>query len=213
MTIDLAARLLLDTRQVSENEELRSLVERMARAARRLDEMIQNISDSILVESGRVRMDLRPTDPSEVVEAAVESAGLPKGRPVRLRLEDGLPRIDTDPDHVERILHQLLLNALDFGREGTEIEIWVGIEDEEIVFSVTNEGEGISAEDLPRIFDRFFRRRPRNATKQEGLGLGLFVAGGLASACGGRLLARSEPGKRTTLSLALPISMTSRPGD
>ena len=100
------------------------------------------------------------------------------------------------------MITNLLTNALKFTPAGGRVTISTGPSGAEAVLRVTDTGTGIPADDLPRIFDRFFRGQ--QATQISGSGIGLTVAAELVQAHGGRLTARSEPGQGTQMTLTLP---------
>ena len=84
------------------------------------------------------------------------------------------------------------------------MEVEVRLVDDEVRVLVTNQGSGISAEELPKIFDRFYRTARAHAGPVRGLGLGLYIAKGLIEAHGGRIWAESRPGQ-TTFQFAVPV--------
>ncbi len=107
-----------------------------------------------------------------------------------------------DPHWLHQVITNLLTNALKFTPAGGRVTIGTGPSGAEAVLRVTDTGTGIPAEDLPRIFDRFWRGQ--QATQVSGSGIGLAVAAELAQAHGGRLSASSEPGRGTQMTLILP---------
>jgi two-component system, OmpR family, sensor histidine kinase BaeS len=110
--------------------------------------------------------------------------------------------IDADPRWLHQVITNLLTNALKFTEAGGRVTIETGPEDAKAVLTVADTGTGIPADELPRIFDRFWRGR--QAAQVSGSGIGLAVAAELARAHDGQLTARSEPGRGSVLSLTLP---------
>jgi two-component system, OmpR family, sensor histidine kinase BaeS len=102
------------------------------------------------------------------------------------------------------VITNLLTNALKFTPEGGRVTIRASQLGSDAVLQVTDTGVGVDAEDLPRIFDRFWRGR--NASGTSGSGIGLAVAAELARAHGGELTATSQPGQGTQLTLTLPTA-------
>ncbi len=110
-----------------------------------------------------------------------------------------------DPHWLHQVITNLLTNALKFTPAGGRVTISTGPDGSEAVLRVTDTGAGIPAEDLPRVFDRFFRGQ--QAAQISGSGIGLAVAAELTQAHGGRLAASSEtegPGRGTQMTLTLP---------
>jgi signal transduction histidine kinase len=126
-------------------------------------------------------------------------------RGVDLRVRGKVLPVDADPDRVAQILENLLSNALKYSTPGTPIEIAVEGTDEAVAVSVTNEGEGIAASEIPLLFQRFQRTPAAKATKIKGVGLGLYITNELVQAHGGRLEVESTPGAKTTFRFTLPI--------
>jgi signal transduction histidine kinase len=117
------------------------------------------------------------------------------------------------PDKISRVLHNLLENAIRHSPPGGEVQLRAEAHNGTVVVSVRDSGEGIAPEDLPRIFDRFYRGdaartrgHARDGLEDGGAGLGLAIAKGLVEAHGGRIWAESTPGHGTTMRFALPKS-------
>src|SRR5207249_2552036 len=111
------------------------------------------------------------------------------------------PRLYADPNALEHVLTNLLDNALKYSRERTAVRIWAEIAPSEIRLNVSDEGSGISPDELPHIFERFRQgggvERSRNS-----VGLGLFIVRSLVEAQGGHVSATSELGKGSTFTVA-----------
>lgn len=187
---------------------VRKPVEHIRNAACRLDRMIADLLDVSRLETRQLELRRQPVDLSVFVPAVIErTVGSMEGHPVRVEMDQGLPIVDADPSRLEQILGNLLSNAAKYGYPGTEIVVQVQRRDGELEITVTNQGEGIPAEDLRRVFDRFHRtqwaRRERT-----GLGLGLYITKGLVEAHGGRIWAESTPRQTTSFHFTLPVSGT-----
>jgi signal transduction histidine kinase len=121
-----------------------------------------------------------------------------------VELPAGLPKLNLDSDRIEQVLHNLLSNAERYTPEGGRITLAVEDRPSEIIVSVADTGKGISPEELPRIFERFYRGEQSRSRRHGGAGLGLAIAKQLVEAHGGRIWAESPPGKGTKVSFALP---------
>ena len=167
--------------------------------------MLAELIDTVHLESGHVSLDRGPVDLARFVAdlmARLEGT-LPLDR-VRLSIPEGLPAVHADPRRLERILVNLLSNALKYAPAPTPVVLDAAVQGGDVVASVADRGPGISQQDLPRIFDKYFRAS--GARKQEGLGLGLYATRLLVKEHGGRIWVDSADGKGTTFHVALPTA-------
>jgi two-component system phosphate regulon sensor histidine kinase PhoR len=119
-----------------------------------------------------------------------------------------LPTIRADRVRLQEALYNLLDNAVKYSREHGGIRLMARRRDEQIVLSVSDNGIGISKEDLPRVFERFYRvDKARTAEDIRGTGLGLAIVKHIAQLHGGRVEAESEIEKGTTIRVVLPVTM------
>ncbi|MHB9109944.1 MAG: PAS domain-containing sensor histidine kinase [Armatimonadota bacterium] len=123
---------------------------------------------------------------------------------IRLDVAPGLPAVQADPRYLDIVLSSLLGNAEKFSDAETPIHVAVHRQDAAVVITVADEGVGITPEDLPHIFDRFYR--VGQVRRAEGTGLGLYVARRLVEAHGGRIWVESEAGKGSTFYFTLPAA-------
>lgn len=174
-------------------------------SAEHMNVIIQDLLDSARLETGQMQLDKQPVDLKrlicELLQRLAQSIG---DRPVTINVPEDLPQVTADPNQTERILTNLLANALKYSPPATEVSLGAERIDHEIRVSVADQGCGIAPENLPHIFDRFFRVKAAGTT--EGLGLGLDIAKGLVEAHGGRIWARSELGKGSTFYFTLPLA-------
>jgi two-component system, OmpR family, sensor histidine kinase BaeS len=179
--------------------ELSSLRDEVLRLARMVGDL-QTLAaaDAAALNLARQRCDLADLAAAAADSLArrFEAAGITLDR--RLAASPVL----ADPHWLHQLITNLLTNALKFTPAGGHVTISAGPSGGEVMLQVTDTGRGIPAEDLPRIFDRFWRGR--QATQISGSGIGLAVAAEVAQAHGGRLNASSEPGHGTQMTLILP---------
>ncbi|MBI2865500.1 MAG: PAS domain S-box protein [Chloroflexi bacterium] len=195
-------RRALETTGVKEME--RRNVEAIITSARRMNAMIQDLVDSARVEAGQLQLERRPVDLKSFMSELLQrgTGVLDVGR-VRLEIPADLPPVSADPNRLERIITNLLTNALKYSPPGTEVSIVANRTDGEVRVSVTDKGVGIGPDDLPHIFERFYMAK--GARKTEGLGLGLYITKMLVEAHGGSVWVESEMGKGSTFHFSLPI--------
>ncbi|MHB0870085.1 MAG: sensor histidine kinase, partial [Chloroflexota bacterium] len=164
--------------------------------AKRMNAMIQDLVDLARVESRqlavhRTRVDL----PSFVLELLQRMGdGLDTGR-IRVEVPDGLPEVWADADRLERVLTNLLSNGLKYSE--AEVRVAAASVDGEVRVSVIDRGVGIPPEELPHVFEKFYRARAVQR-KAEGLGLGLYITRMLVEAMDGRVWVESEVGRGST---------------
>ena len=184
--------------------ELSSLRDEVLRLAR----MVGDLQTLAAADAAALNLARRRCDLADLAAAAADSlarrfeaAGLTLDR--RLAASPVL----ADPHWLHQVITNLLTNALKFTPAGGHVTISTGLSGADAILRVTDTGTGIPADDLPRIFDRFWRGQ--RAAQVSGSGIGLAVAAELAQAHGGRLTARSEfegPGRGTEMTLTLPAA-------
>ena len=184
--------------------ERHSLTE-IVSAARRLNTMIEELVESARLEGGRLEMHRLPVDLARFVPQLLqsESIALDTTR-VRLLLPNELPSVSADPDRLHRILVNLLSNALKYSAPGTEVSLAVEQREGHLLFSVSDKGPGIHPDDLPRIFERFYRGK---GPQTEGsVGLGLYITKMLVEAHDGQIWVDSQLGQGSTFYFTLPVA-------
>ena len=170
----------------------------------RLAAMIRDLVDSVRLESGQVKLARKPIDVQTFITALVErlAGTLPMQR-LRLSFEPNLPSLPADPDRLERILMTLLANALKYSAAPAEVLVHTSRADGLIAIAVTDHGVGIPRQELPHMFTG--RCRNKDNGRQEGLGLGLFIASLLVRLHGGRIEVESDLGKGSVFRVHLPV--------
>ena len=180
----------------------------IATSAQRMNAMIQDLVDAARMESAQLKLNLKPIDlPGFVLDLLERLAPTLERSRVRLQAPESLPPVLADPNRLERILTNLLTNALKYSRPGSQVVVSFTQRDGEIVTAVADQGPGIPPEDLPQLFQRYRRARGAKAeAEREGLGLGLYITRRLVEAHGGRIWAESQVGVGSTFSFSLPIA-------
>jgi two-component system sensor histidine kinase BaeS len=166
--------------------------------------MVSDLQTLAAADAAALHLSRRPCDLAEIAGAATDSltnqfeaAGITVTR--RLVAAEVLG----DPRWLHQVITNLLTNALKFTPPGGRVTVQVGPHAVEAVLTVTDTGPGIPADELPRIFDRFWRSP--QAAQISGSGIGLAMAAELTRAHGGQLSARSQPGQGTEMTLVLPL--------
>jgi two-component system phosphate regulon sensor histidine kinase PhoR len=173
----------------------------------RLVEIVEELLELSRIESGEVPMAQAPVDLSAIARRAVERMRHQAERAgVSLELETAtnLPRVVGDGERLERVVVNLLQNALKFTPEGGAVRVAVSCQGGPIVLGVSDTGTGIAREDLPRVFERFYK--VDRARAGAGTGLGLAIVKHTVEAHGGTVAVESEEGRGSTFSFSLPVT-------
>ncbi len=191
--------------KTGQDGHLRRSADAIYTSGRRMNAMIQDLVDVARVEAGQLKLRLAPVDlRSFIVDLEDRLAGVLDTTRIRTKIPEDLPGVSADPDRLERILTNLISNALKYSPPDTEVLVAAAKSDAEVAISVTDQGPGIAPKDRRHIFERFYRiARTRQA---EGLGLGLYITRVLVEAHGGRIWVESEAGKGSTFSFTLPVA-------
>lgn len=180
----------------------------------RLDAIVGNLLDLTRIEAGMLDAERQYYPIADLIYEALERLHpLLESHPVTVEAPDDLPLVLIDYVAIDRVLGNLVENAVHYTAAGTQIAVAAMRGPGAVVVSVADEGPGISPADLPRLFDRFYRGEPARASAPRGAGLGLAVAKGLVEAHGGiiRVENRPEGGARFTFSLPVDAAGASMP--
>jgi signal transduction histidine kinase len=180
-----------------------------------LNRLIDDLQDLALAEAGQLRLQREPAALGAVVERAL-SAARPrmeaKGVSCAHALPPDLPPVMIDAERVGQVLRNLLNNALTHTPAGGTISVAAQVEGEMVAVSVCDTGCGIAADDLPLIFERFYRADRSRNRATGGAGLGLTIVRQLAEAHGGGVRVTSEPGQGSCFTFTLPAATRCSPG-
>jgi len=169
--------------------------------SRVLARLVEDLRTLANAESGVLRLQKEPTDLSLLIHDAARMAA-PEAAVcgVVLDLEDAdLPIVEVDPLRIREVLTNLLANAIRHTNRGGSVTIAARVDDEGVTIGVRDTGAGIAPEEVPKIFDRFYK-----GATSTGSGLGLTIARGLVAAHGGEIHAESTVGVGTTVTFRLP---------
>jgi signal transduction histidine kinase len=184
-----------DAKLIEHAEEARLALSRLRR-------MIAAMLDVARLDQGLFALSLQPVDLAHMARDAAAMLGAGGGG-VEVRAPEELV-VRADPDALRQALENLLANALKYSPDGAPVALEAGEEDtrdgRRAVVAVRDSGPGIAPELMPRLFERF-----ASGPRSDGLGLGLYLARGIAEAHGGTLTADSKPGKGAAFRLALPL--------
>lgn len=176
--------------------------------ADRLNRLIANLLDMSRLQSGGLdAAERRPIAPVTLVRAAVgQLARELSGRRVVVRVPADLPPVVVDPGQMERVFANLLENAAKYSQPGGSIRLGGRVRDGWVELWVADEGPGIPAEHLERIFEKFYRVRDGAAQRAPGTGLGLALCRAVVAAHGGTIHAESHPDQGARFVVRLPVA-------
>lgn len=192
------------------HEEKAELIDIMYNNAMRLLRLINDLLNLVKLDSGNLQLRVTRVELQPFLHGISQSV-LPMARQRDLRFEtilsaDSPPHVYLDRDKVEKILVNLLFNAFKFTSPGGAVHLHAEVHDNSLQLAVSDNGKGISKDDLPHIFDRFWQAEAAATRRFQGVGIGLALVKELAQLHGGSVSADSEPGEGTTIGVRLDVS-------
>ena len=185
----------------------KEFIEQSRQQIERLDWLATNLLELSKLESGLVLLDLRPDDLRAVVENSVQQQ-LPnaerKGVKLTVELPDNAIRQRHDPQRMGQVLGNLIGNAIKFTPAGGKVDVTLEKTAEGAEVRVVDTGVGIDAQELPMVFERFYRGAKAHQSRAAGSGLGLSIVRSIVDMHNGRVAITSTPGVGTQVSVALP---------
>lgn len=170
-------------------------------------QIVEELLELARIESGQVPIQAEPVNISDIISQPVERLRLQANRAgIELNIE--LPPADfavlADVKRIHQVIGNLVHNAIKYTPSGGKITITAEVKQQEVIFSVSDTGVGIPSDDLPRIFERFYKAD--RARSSQGTGLGLAIAKHIVLAHGGRIWVESVEGRGSTFSFSLRVS-------
>ena len=185
-------------------------------AAEQMDALIQDLLDTTRLGGGRLHV-----NPTAVDAASISARSIGGLRPLAdaghvslaARLPDQLPDVYADPGRLTQLLSNLIGNAIKFTPPGGSVLLSAHLDGDEVLFVITDTGEGIAPEQLPHVFERFYQA-PRDIRRavRHGAGLGLPISRGIVEAHGGNIWIESTLGVGTTVRFSLPVAVSTSGG-
>jgi signal transduction histidine kinase len=184
-----------------------TMLEQIHHDADRVTRLVTELLDISRLETGHLVLRRQMVDLPSLAASVVEKVGLAiPGLDCTVAFPDHLPEVYADPHKVEQVLTNLVENAAKYGSPDA-MRVTASVDGAAVSIAVHDTGEGIPADDLPRVFAKFFRR---DHGRPSGTGLGLWISQGLVEAHGGQLTVTSTPGSGSTFRFTLPTDALER---
>jgi PAS domain S-box-containing protein len=202
LTVVLGHAQMLATSCRGEKERVH--LDALLQGAERMNEMIAELVEAARLEGGPIELQREPIELQGYLDDLLTrlAASLDTAR-IRTRIPADLPPVHADRARLERIMVNLLSNALNYSPPEQPVEVAFAADGETVLCSVEDRGQGIEPRDLPHIFERFYR--PKTRRRVGGVGLGLYITKALVEAHDGRIWAKSEVGQGSTFYVRLPF--------
>lgn len=199
-----AASVIANAPSVKSDERLSTLANVVREEAERLNHDIQNLLDATRISSEGIHPKREWIDPADIVNVAIERrARALASHKIRVNISDSVPLFEGDPVLFDQAIGQVLSNAAKYSPSDSEIVVDIGHENDQIMFSVSDQGAGMTREDQSRLGERFYRS-PRLASTTTGSGLGIWIARAFLEASGGSIKAESiglNRGSKVTITM------------
>jgi PAS domain S-box-containing protein len=187
----------------------RHFLETISGEADRLAQLVNNLLDLSRQEAGLLLLNRGPTRVQDLVSKTIERLSRPSVV-ISSQIPEDLPLVNVDSGRIEVVLHNLVANALVYGED--EVHITAERRDNVIVVSVSDNGPGIAPDELPHVFERFYRTRHSRQHYSGGTGLGLTICKAFIEAHGNVIWAESSV-RGTTISFSLPLTASDQVGN
>jgi two-component system, OmpR family, phosphate regulon sensor histidine kinase PhoR len=172
----------------------------------RLSGLVNEMLDVSRIEGGRLQLNSEPFDLSALVGEVVNNLRVSTTTHILSLAAEPAVEVFGDTARIEQVLINLISNAITYSPEGGEIGVRAWIEGARALVTVSDQGVGIAPEELPRLFDRFYRAPRTGAMRSGGMGLGLYICQEIVARHGGTIQVASNEGAGSTFTFALPLS-------
>jgi len=191
---------------VDDREAAKDFLFRIEAEVDRMTQLVAELTELSRIETGKAELKLEPVNLNMIVEEVIAQL-TPQAERQNLSLEmtlaDDLPATPVDKERIRQVMVNLIHNAIKFNRPGGSIRTTTKQSEGSVVVEISDTGTGIAKDDLPQIFERFYKA-DKSRTGQ-GSGMGLAIAKHIVEAHGGNIWVQSEEGKGSTFSFSLPL--------
>lgn len=209
--------LLLDDSNLISNKTTRSYLDESFQASTKMMVITNNLLNVYEIDRGVIKLKMNKVNWIRLVEKTVaEYKKIAKIANINLffiKPKTVVPKIKVDKYRIQKVLENLLLNAIEYSGEGKEVKVWIDLSERELITHVQDNGRGIPEEILPYLFVKFSPLRAKIKDEPKGIGLGLYIAKSIIDMHKGMIWAESEIGKGSTFSFSLPLNQNKEPNE
>jgi PAS domain S-box-containing protein len=206
-TIKGYTQLLAQTVDDLQPEERATYINAVLGEIERMMGLISELLDVSRIETNRLQIHPQSIRWSDFIRARVAAFQVQHPtRSIRMMVDAGDAIVVADPDRMRQVVDNLLSNALKYSAEGTDIDLEVMLDGEEMLTSVSDHGIGIPRDEIPQLFERFHRARNVSSRYYGGVGLGLYIARAIIEAHEGSISVQSIEGQGSTFTMRLPVA-------
>jgi len=205
-----AIKAIVDTLRdgaISDREAAEDFLNRLDVEVDGMTQMVNELIELSRIETGKIRLKLEPANLNALVEEVMARLRPQADRQqlsLSAELSPGLAPVQADRERIRQVITNIIHNAIKFTPSGGRIVVSTKIDGQSAIAQVSDTGIGISKEDLPHIFERFFKADKSRATS--GTGLGLAIAKHTIQIHGGKVWVQSEEGKGSIFGFSLPLT-------
>jgi signal transduction histidine kinase len=206
----LQRRLTKQQQQVTDVSRVTTTLENIDKQTRRLTGLIDELLDVSRIQSERLTLNKQIEDINNICQAVVEDQRLVTEREIHLTMPSESVELLVDSQRLTQIMTNLINNAAKYSSPPSPIEVSINQEQDHVLFQVRDYGNGMTKDQLTRIFELFYRTAEAQSSRTQGLGLGLAIVKDLVERHDGRVWCESEEGKGSTFFVELPVAIPVR---
>lgn len=185
---------------------LREFHQIISEEVQRLSKLVHNLLEMARIEAGELKISRRWESISEMIYDVLDRCvSSTRNHEVASMIDENLPLVEIDARLIAQALTNLIENAAKYSLPGSEIRVRASVEKGELKVSVTDQGPGISPDEIDHIFDKFYRSTKLPAQRGDGTGMGLAIARGMVEAHGGTISAESSQGRGAQFTFNIPV--------
>ncbi|MBN1265817.1 MAG: HAMP domain-containing protein [Anaerolineales bacterium] len=180
----------------------------MFKETQQLQRMVQDLRTLSLTDAGELKLYKHPVEIREILERAVQAythQAEAKGVQLSMHYSEGIPPVQADPQRLAQVMDNLISNALRYTKEGGQIILGSSLKQDSVEITVSDTGKGIHPNNLPYVFERFYRSDTARFQRDGESGLGLAIVKGIVEEHGGTIRVDSEYGAGTVFTISLPL--------
>lgn len=190
------------------NDEQHELMRKIGESSAFLKQLISDFLVSSVVESGKLQLNRRPTDMRSVIESSLTFIGTVAAKKkitVTVDIQENLPPVDCDAQKMCQVINNLLTNAVHYSLSETSVALRCSGRDNSVLIAITDQGPGLSPEEIKRIFIPF-ERAAAGSNREGGIGLGLAITKKIVDAHNGSIEVESAEGTGSTFTVRIPVT-------